>query len=318
MSGISRSSSRSSVQSPSYTTKTQASSAKIDVLKKTNSPSNHLILGLESVFDKFLRKTTVSLRDLAQGHIDAKEERIHDMSFGKYIETLPSPSLMAIFYVAEWNSFSVLRMDEQLLEPFVDSLLGGSVHEQRSKKSCAVTRIERVLIEKIVNVMLSDFSATFSGFTPLRCTLERIEFIPNFAKISHPAREAIVMQARFSVGTQKGTVEFAIPHTAFASIQKDFPALSAEKDLALVWRKHLETEILSVPLEIHAVLRNMTVPLQETLKWRVGTYVPLGMTPSSLVNISCEEKIFFAGVLGRQAQCVAIQIQKVCKCGEFL
>jgi flagellar motor switch protein FliM len=225
---------------------------------------------------------------------------------------------MAIFHVAEWNSFSILRIAEQLLEPFVDSLLGGGAHEQHNKKSHSTTRIELVLIEKIVNAMLSDFSATFSGLAPLHCILERIEFTPDFAKISHPAREVIVMQAQFLVGTQGGMVEFAIPHTAFACIQNDFPVLSAEKELALKWQEHFKTEILSVPLEICAVLKNMTIPLRETLKWKVGTYIPLGMAPSSLVNISCEKKIFFSGTLGRQTQCIAIQIQKICKNGELL
>jgi hypothetical protein len=85
MSEIPRGSSRSSSRFPLYTAKTRVSSTKLDILEKTNSPSNRLILGLESVFDKFLRKTTVSLRNLAQSHIDAKEERILDTSFGKYI-----------------------------------------------------------------------------------------------------------------------------------------------------------------------------------------------------------------------------------------
>ncbi|MDR1910510.1 MAG: hypothetical protein LBQ26_01550, partial [Holosporales bacterium] len=127
--------------------KKREAGAKKENREQINNPSRHLALSLKGVFDKFLRKTTVSLRTLAKCGIDAKEERIYVVPFGKYIEELPSPSFIAIFYITEWSSFVILRIEEGLLDPLIEALLGGGTYEQQGKKTDIATQIERTLLE---------------------------------------------------------------------------------------------------------------------------------------------------------------------------
>ncbi|MDR0406817.1 MAG: FliM/FliN family flagellar motor switch protein [Holosporales bacterium] len=285
---------------------------KLNVLSKMQDISSRVLPSLENIFDKFLRKTTVSLRNLAKDTIDAEEMRVYCTRFGEYIDALSSPSLMAVFQIEQWNCFSILRIDETLLDTIIDSLLGGREHKQYHRDHGKLTHIEQTLIEKFVNVMLADFSAIFSNVTPIHCILDRIEFVPRFAMISPASSATIIMETQFLIGTQKGGIELAIPQIAFSYIQHDLPQLSSEKEKARTpgWQEHMKNEILSTTLEVRAVLKNMVVPLQETLTWRVGTYIPLGISADSPITLCCENETFFSGIMGQKAHCIAVQIQK--------
>ncbi|MDR2412563.1 MAG: FliM/FliN family flagellar motor switch protein, partial [Holosporales bacterium] len=176
----------------------------------------------------------------------------------------------------------------------------------------SLTPIEKTLVEKFVGVMLADFSTIFSEATPpIHCLLERVEFVPRFALLFHEDSEIILTEATFSVGSTQGTVDLVMPHTLLSHLHDELPKLFVERETLPQWQSSLQEEVSFVPLELSAVLREMTLPLQETLKWKIGTYLPLGLTSESLVHFVCENRPLLSGVMGQKDHRVAVCVQKV-------
>ena len=71
------------------------------------------------------------------------------------------------------------------------------------------TTIERVLVQRMVEVVLGDAKAAFEPLTPVNFTLDRLETNPRFAAIARPANAAILVKLRIDMEDRGGRIELA-------------------------------------------------------------------------------------------------------------
>jgi flagellar motor switch protein FliM len=290
----------------------------MEVLLKANRPSLRMMEGVRSSFDQLLRKTTAHLRDLAKNMVDAELKQVSCTRFDQYVDQLPVPCLMVVVHIEEWGGFLLLRLEERLLEPLVEVLLGGQNSQSAFEGKHLLTKIEQTLLGKFVDILLADFSAIFSPSLPLHCSLERMEFDPRFAAIAPGESDILLMEARLLVGATQGTIDLVIPQTAFSHLQKELPKLFVERESLPNWEEEVQESTFLASLEVAAVLKNMTLPLQETLRWKVGSYLPLGLISDSLIHLYCEKRPLFSGKIGQKDRCVAVRIEEPCEGGSPL
>ena len=80
---------------------------------------------LEIVFDRLVRLLTTSLRNFFSDNVEVSLSDITSVRFGDYINSIPLPTILAVFRAEEWDNFGLITVDSTLAYSVIDVLLGG-------------------------------------------------------------------------------------------------------------------------------------------------------------------------------------------------
>src|SRR5471030_259702 len=152
---------------------------------------------LEIVFDRLVRLMTTSLRNFTSDNVEVSLDNISSIRFGDYLNSIPLPAILAVFRAEELDNYGLLTVDSNLIYSIVDVLLGGRRGTAAMRiEGRPYTTIERVLVQRMVEVVLADAREAFEPLTPLNFRFERLEINPRFATIARPANAAVLARMR--------------------------------------------------------------------------------------------------------------------------
>ena len=268
---------------------------------------------LEIVFDRLVRLMTTSLRNFTSDNVEVSLDNISSIRFGDYLNSIPLPAILAVFRAEELDNYGLLTVDSNLIYSIVDVLLGG----RRGTAALRIegrpyTTIERVLVQRMVEVVLQDASAAFEPLTPVNFNLDRLETNPRFAAIARPANAAILVKLRIDMEDRGGRIELLLPYATLEPIRKmllqQFMGEKFGRDN--IWEGHLASELWNTKLEVRAVLDELTQPLHKMLNLKVGDTLMLDAAPESPVKLMCGEVELSGGRVGRLGHALAVRVEK--------
>src|SRR5579875_1102221 len=267
---------------------------------------------LEIVFDRLVRLMTTSLRNFTSDNVEVSLDNISSIRFGDYLNSIPLPAILTVFRAEELDNYGLLTVDSNLIYSIVDVLLGG----RRGTAALRIegrpyTTIERVLVERMVEVVLTDCKAAFEPLTKVQFNLERLETNPRFAAIGRPANAAILVKLRIDMEDRGGRVELLLPYATLEPIRKlllqQFMGEKFGRDN--IWESHLATELWTTQVEVRAVLEEQQVDLRRVLNLKVGDTLMLGATPDSPVQLRAGAVPLTEGRMGRRNQNIAVRVE---------
>jgi len=267
---------------------------------------------LEIVFDRLVRLMTTSLRNFTSDNVEVSLDNISSIRFGDYLNSIPLPAILAVFRAEELDNYGLLTVDSNLIYSIVDVLLGG----RRGTAALRIegrpyTTIERVLVQRMVEVVLADARAAFEPLTPVHFNLDRLETNPRFAAIARPANAAILVKLRIDMEDRGGRIELLLPYATLEPIRKmllqQFMGEKFGRDN--IWEGHLATELWTTETEVRAVLDEQLLPLSKVLDLKVGDTLMLNATPDSDISIRCGVIPVTRGKMGRKGQNIAVRIE---------
>ena len=167
---------------------------------------------LEIVFDRLVRLMTTSLRNFTSDNVEVSLDNISSIRFGDYLNSIPLPAILSVFRAEELNNYGLLTVDSNLIYSIVDVLLGGRRGTAAMRiEGRPYTTIERVLVQRMVEVVLADANEAFEPLTPVNFTLDRLETNPRFAAIARPANAAILVKLRIDMEDRGGASSCCCP-----------------------------------------------------------------------------------------------------------
>jgi flagellar motor switch protein FliM len=173
------------------------------------------------------------------------------------------------------------------------------------------TTIERVLVQQMVQVVLSDARLAFEPLTPVSFTLDRLETNPRFAAIARPANAAILVKLRVDMEDRGGRIELLLPYATLEPIRKmllqQFMGEKFGRDN--IWESHLATELWTTTMDVRAVLDEQQVPLKQILELQVGDTIMLNATPDSLIELRAGAIPLTRGHMGRRNSHIAVRVE---------
>jgi flagellar motor switch protein FliM len=268
---------------------------------------------LEIVFDRLVRLMTTSLRNFTSDNVEVSLDNISSIRFGDYLNSIPLPAILAVFRAEELDNYGLLTVDSNLIYSIVDVLLGG----RRGTAALRIegrpyTTIERVLVQRMVEVILNDAKAAFEPLTPVNFNLDRLETNPRFAAIARPANAAILVKLRIDMEDRGGRVELLLPYATLEPIRKmllqQFMGEKFGRDN--IWESHLATELWTTQLEVRAVLDELQMPLSKVLNLKVGETIVLNARQDSNVQLRCGNIPLTHGHMGRKGHSIAIRVDQ--------
>ena len=267
---------------------------------------------LEIVFDRLVRLMTTSLRNFTSDNVEVSLDNISSIRFGDYLNSIPLPAILAVFRAEELDNYGLLTVDSNLIYSIVDVLLGG----RRGTAALRIegrpyTTIERVLVQRMVEVILNDARQAFEPLTPVHFTLDRLETNPRFAAIARPANAAILVKLRIDMEDRGGRVELLLPYSTLEPIRKmllqQFMGEKFGRDN--IWESHLATELWTTNMDVRAVLDEQQISLKRVLDLKVGDTLMLNATPDSLIELRAGAIPLTRGRMGRRNAHIAVRVE---------
>ena len=267
---------------------------------------------LEIVFDRLVRLMTTSLRNFTSDNVEVSLDNISSIRFGDYLNSIPLPAILAVFRAEELDNYGLLTVDSNLIYSIVDVLLGG----RRGTAALRIegrpyTTIERVLVQRMIEVVLNDARQAFEPLTPVHFNLDRLETNPRFAAIARPANAAILIKLRIDMEDRGGRIELLLPYATLEPIRKmllqQFMGEKFGRDN--IWESHLATELWTTDTEVRVVLDEQQAPLSSVLNLKVGDTLMLNAGPESEVSIRAGSVPLTTGRIGRKGQHVAVRVE---------
>ena len=121
---------------------------------------------LEIVFDRLVRLMTTCLRNFTSDNVEVSLDNISSIRFGDYLNSIPLPAILSVFRAEELDNFGLLTVDSNLIYSIVDVLLGGRRGTAAMRiEGRPYTTIERVLVKRMVEVVLTDARKAFEPLT---------------------------------------------------------------------------------------------------------------------------------------------------------
>ncbi len=266
---------------------------------------------LEIVFDRLVRLMTTSLRNFTSDNVEVSLDNISSIRFGDYLNSIPLPAILAVFRAEELDNYGLLTVDSNLIYSIVDVLLGG----RRGTAALRIegrpyTTIERVLVQRMVEVVLNDARAAFEPLTAVNFNLDRLETNPRFAAIARPANAAILVKLRIDMEDRGGRIELLLPYATLEPIRKmllqQFMGEKFGRDN--IWESHLATELWTTQMEVRAVLDEQQMPLSQVLNFKVGETIVLNANADSPVQLRCGAVPLTTGRMGRKGHSIAVRV----------
>jgi len=268
---------------------------------------------LEIVFDRLVRLMTTSLRNFTSDNVEVSLDNISSIRFGDYLNSIPLPAILAVFRAEELDNYGLLTVDSNLIYSIVDVLLGG----RRGTAALRIegrpyTTIERVLVQRMVEVILHDAKMAFEPLTPVNFNLDRLETNPRFAAIARPANAAILVKLRIDMEDRGGRVELLLPYATLEPIRKmllqQFMGEKFGRDN--IWESHLATELWTTQMEVRAVLDEQQMPLSQVLNLKVGETIVLNASADSPIELRCGTIPLTQGRMGRKGHSIAVRVEQ--------
>ncbi|MBP8245569.1 MAG: flagellar motor switch protein FliM [Phenylobacterium sp.] len=267
---------------------------------------------LEIVFDRLVRYMTTSLRNFTSDNVEVSLDNISSIRFGDYLNSIPLPAILSVFKAEELENYGLLTVDSNLIYSIVDVLLGGRRGTAAMRiEGRPYTTIERVLVQRMVEVVLADAKLAFEPLTPVTFTLDRLETNPRFAAIARPPNAAILVKLRVDMEDRGGRIELLLPYATLEPIRKmllqQFMGEKFGRDN--IWEGHLATELWTTQMEVRAVLDEQQISLKEVLDLQVGQTIMLNATPDSLIELRAGTIPLTRGRMGRRNHHIAVRVE---------
>jgi len=227
---------------------------------------------------------------------------------------VPLPAMLAVFKAEQWDNFGLLTIDSALIYSIVDVLLGGRRGTAAMRiEGRPYTTIERNLVERLVNVVLGDMSASFDPLSKVNFRFERLETNPRFATIARPANAAIVAKLRIDMEDRGGRIELLIPYATLEPVRELLLQMFMGEKFGRdsIWESHLASELWLTDINVEAVLDEQIMTLQDVLDFKVGTRLMLNASPTTEVELRCGPVPMFRGRMGRRGNNIAIAVERV-------
>tara|TARA_B100000686_G_scaffold164089_1_gene171680 strand:- start:84 stop:881 length:798 start_codon:yes stop_codon:yes gene_type:complete len=256
---------------------------------------------------------STSLRNFTSDNVEVSLDDIASIRFGDYLNSTPLPAMLTVFKVEEWDNFGLITVDSSLIYSIVDVLLGGRRGTSAMRiEGRPYTTIERNLVERLINVVLTDLGGAFDPLASVTFRFDRLETNPRFATIARPANAAIVARFRIDMEDRGGCLELLLPYATLEPVRELLLQMFMGEKFGRdsIWENHLATELWFTDVELDAVLDEVTVSLKDVLNWEVGSRLELQVTPDTTVDLRCGENSMFRGRMGRKGGAIAVRIDQ--------
>ncbi|MDD5758827.1 MAG: flagellar motor switch protein FliM [Desulfobulbaceae bacterium] len=240
---------------------------------------------MDVINDSFLRMMRTSLANSLRRVIDITAVPPEMERFGSFVRTLPVPSSLQIFKMDPFRGNALFVLEPKLVFSLVETFLGGSGARNVRIEGRDFTSIEQRLIQRVINILLSDMEKAWYFLHPVQVQFIRSEINPQFAKICEPDDVVLINRYEVDMDRAVGSITCCIPLSNLESIKSKlttaFQREQSDEDIQLA--RTLQESIKNVPVDLEIELGKAMIPAGDIIELQVGDIIQLNRRKDDLL-----------------------------------
>jgi flagellar motor switch protein FliM len=250
------------------------------------------------------------LQAASRSVIDVNISSMETIKFNDFCLSLPMPSSLNIFGIKPLRGYSLIVLEGSLVFSFVDSLFGGKGVSHVRLEGRRFTAIETRIVEKVVNIILSDFQKAWSDVHQVDAVFVRSEMDPQFVGIGAPDDQVIVNKYEVQLENGNGIITICIPYASIKPIQEKLKNKFRREKMEVdsTWKKYFRQKILETTVELSCTMGKATINGGELLNLKVDDVILLDQKMGNTVIVNVEHLPKFKGYPGACNKKKAVKI----------
>jgi flagellar motor switch protein FliM len=175
--------------------------------------------GLEMANESFTRLFRNSVSNLIMKYVDISIQSLEIIKFGDFIKTMPVPSSINIFKMKPLKGYSLLVLEAPLVFAFIEYFFGGANAQNIKSEGRAFTSIEQRIIQKVVNMALTDMKSSWNAIADIEPEYVSSEINPQFVTIVTPGEIVVNIEVLLEIEDFAGKLFFCIPYSTIEPVK---------------------------------------------------------------------------------------------------
>ena len=262
--------------------------------------------------ERFIGFSRTSLFAATGLSLDVNISSIDSIKFGEFCRSIPIPASLNIFKMEPLRGFALLVLEGPLVFAFIDTLFGGRSVSHVKLEGKTFTTIEKKIIGKIVEMILSDLQKAWSDVYKLKMVFTRSEIDPQFAAIVTPDDMVIATKLMIDLQNVSGTMTICIPYSVLEPIRDKLKQRFQDERLEVdqKWVRYIRGKVKKLTINLSCALCKSGITGRELLAMKVGDVIQLDQKMNDPVIISVEGVPKFIGHPGICNKQKAIKIKE--------
>ena len=271
---------------------------------------------LRMVHQEYISTLSVRFSDLLRTDVNLKMSKLTTLSFGKFQETMRTPSHISLFKVEPLPGIGIFEIPPKMALSLSNRMLGGKGISTEGERY--LTEIEIALLEELIDVVLTEWCQQWKEEDNLHARQLGYESNPRFLQVCSNDTVMLILGIEGMAGDSVDEMQIALPYTMLEPIIKKMQA-GRNREIEMhtakpkqTWRQPFE-EIM-VPVTADWIVGDIL--LREALQLRVGDVIELPRSTLSNTQIRVASQPRFRASVGVENDRIVAQIQPQLTKGE--
>jgi len=296
---------------------TEASKGPEEAVKSFDLTSQERIIrgrmpGLEMANERFARSFRNSISSIITSFVEVNIQGITMMKFSEFMKTIPMPSSINMFKMEPLKGYALFVIEAPMVFALVEYFFGGSSARYVKSEGRYFTQIEQRVIQKVVNLVLSDMADAWQVIAPIVPEHTGSEMNPQFVTIVTPTEVVIKIEIHVEVDEFTGKLFFCIPYSMVEPV-KDRLCSGIQGDKYGMddrWITRLKEILLESYVDLSVEVGRTSLPVGDLMHLEVGDVITLGKAAVEELDVKVSNVTKFRGFPGYSRGNQAVKITK--------
>jgi flagellar motor switch protein FliM len=234
---------------------------------------------LEIINERFARNVRIGLFNLIHKSPEISIGGIKVQKYSAFLREIVAPTNFNIMSVRPLRGSGLIVCDPPLVFAVVDALFGGTGKFRTRIEGRDFSPTEQRIIQRLVDVVSTEYSRAWSGVYPLELEYQRSEMLPQFASIATPSEVVVSSSFAMEIGETSGSIHFCIPYSTlepirdvlYSTVQGD----GNEPDRR--WLSMMKGQIQQAEVELVVELAHAPATVEQLLAFKPGDFIELDL-----------------------------------------
>jgi len=257
---------------------------------------------LEIIIDRLLLALVPDMKSYCTIAPEVELTSLDYMPYEDAMESVLTPSLIAIAAADPWDSQVACVIEPDLLFSVLEIMLGGRAAAAHEWKPRSFTAIEQKLGRRLADLSLTALHNCFAEISPVTFTTQTIETNPKSVILVPPRTATLSVRLRLIFEDRSGHLNLILPYGTLDDVSAHLaqPFLGGRSRGDSNSRNEMNAQISGTNVTITGVLHEMSIPLHHVLNWKPGEVIDLGMTLDTPVVGKVNDKPIFQATFGQR------------------
>ena len=264
--------------------------------------------------DRLSREIRSSISTLLPVNVNIKVNPFETLKFSNFVKSLPVPTNLNIFRMEPLRGYGLFILESKIVHKIINTFCGGrglSVKERGKDRE--FTRIENVMIEKIVQSCLKDIETAWSSIVSVKISFVRAEMNPQFAGIVLSDDFVFVNKFEIDLDNESGSLMVCLPYSMIEPLKGKLTSTYFKDETEKIdskWSKILEKLILESLIDLKILLGTTEILGKDLLYMQKGDVIKLDQNTDEKLIGYVDGLSKFKGYAGTQRGFQAFKIEE--------